>query len=101
MPSCPVCGTAYDAPTSRRGGRPREYCSQQCREVRSLINRLDTLIPGLAERAASAGDLARLSMLRGDLFRLANLCNHVGRPVPGPSPIRNRKRSGWKGLTPD
>jgi len=100
MPTCPVCGTPFDLPARPRGGRPQEYCSQPCREVSSLMNRLDTLVPVVALRAKAGGDLRLLAMLRGNLFRLANLCNVVGRPVQGLSPIRNRKRSGWKGLEP-
>ncbi len=99
MPTCPTCGTRYALPQNSRGGRPREYCDYQpCREVRSLLNRLDTLIPGIAKRAAASDSEVKLSMLRGDLFRLANLCNSVGRPVPGPAPIRKKTRDGWRGL---
>lgn len=99
MPECPTCGTPYGVTPGKRGGRPREYCDYQpCREVKSLLNRLDTLIPGIAERAADSGSKVKLSMLRGSLFRLANLCNAVGRPVQGAYPIRNQKRSGWRGL---
>jgi hypothetical protein len=75
---CLLCGTAFDARVGGRG-RPQVYCSPVCGEVSSLLGRLETVVLDMALQGTGA--LPKLAAIRSQLWRIANLLNHAGRPT--------------------
>lgn len=63
---CGLCGRRFEAPKGR--GRPREYCSADCREVSSAVNTLRSRV-GRVQGTMTDGAWRDL---RGALWRMAN-----------------------------
>ncbi len=68
---CPVCGT----PIVQRGGRgrPKEFCSADCRQIKYALCTLLEQVDGLVERCQPES----ASQIKGELWRLGNLFNRV------------------------
>ena len=96
---CLVCGgIVWLAPA----GRPRFYCSEECKEVSKLLSRLGSYMPKIVARGAASGDEGRraLAILKGNLWRLGNETNAAGRLARASEWRDGRDRSGWQGLRP-
>lgn len=64
MINCPICGSEFNPYTA---GRTKTYCSSLCGDYFKFRNALEKNILSLKL------DSAHLSIIRGDMFRLANL----------------------------
>ena len=63
MIKCPICGTEFVPFTA---GRPKQYCSDNCKNYFKFKNALEKTISALEL------DKESTSMIRGDMFRIAN-----------------------------
>jgi len=64
MSSCKICGNEFQG---KKGGRAKEYCSSNCRDVFKFQSALD--------KALSKVDFKNMDYVRpikGDLFRMVN-----------------------------
>ena len=69
---CPVCGNEF---VSSSSGRPRIYCSSTCRDYCKYKNALENIL--LHFKA----DSKHISLVRGDMFRLANILSNGTKKV--------------------
>lgn len=67
MINCSICGSEFNPCTA---GRPKTYCSSVCGDYFKFRNALEKNILSLQL------DSQHLSVIRGDMFRLANLLSN-------------------------
>lgn len=60
---CPICGISFNCYTR---GKPKIYCSDNCRNVFKYFNALESSLNKVSFVGKSS------NMFKGDLFRLAN-----------------------------
>jgi hypothetical protein len=53
-----ICETCQRPVEFRTGGRPRTYCSHECREYAKAMRRLAALLPAVLDNCRAAGDAA-------------------------------------------
>ena len=63
------CGAPYLRAMGVRG-RPREHCSDTCKDLRPMLNRLATMVDEVAARAGEHGGDRLLLQLRAELMGL-------------------------------
>lgn len=88
---CPFCQAVFMRP---RRGRPKIYCSVECRKAAWYFDRLGALLEVIQERETTP--VAGRSQIRSDLWSMANrIC--VNRGVKGGNGyFRARpERQGW------
>jgi len=68
MSKCEICGTTIV--TEKRTYKPRQYCNSNCRDYFKYKNALEKVLLTIKP------DKEHLSVIRGDMFRLANLFNN-------------------------
>ena len=63
---CECCGNEFTLPEQAKGGRPKIYCSPECRNLVKYINAFENLTEKInfTERSSK--------IFRGDLFAIAN-----------------------------
>lgn len=67
--TCPVCGSNIIDAKTVKGGRPRTYCSDECKRFENLASWLEEVIPNLPKGPDTE------SKVRQRLWYLANLTN--------------------------
>lgn len=61
---CPICGNSF---INTNKGKPRIYCSDNCKDFQKYLNALDSKLSKI-----EFNDNSNAKFLKGELWRLAN-----------------------------